>query len=136
MKKILLDTNAYAAFKNGNEEAVEIVRIAEQIGFSSIVLGELISGFILGNREELNRKELSEFLCSPRVSMLMVDNETSEYYARIFQQLRRQGQPIPTNDLWIAAAAIQHGFTVFTYDKHFSNIDNLITCQSSGTLYP
>ncbi len=136
MKKILLDTNAYAAFKNGNEEAVEIVRMAEQIGFSSIVLGELVSGFILGNREELNRKELSEFLCAPRVSMLMVDNETSEYYARIFQQLRRQGQSIPTNDLWIAAAAIQHGFTVFTYDKHFSNIDNLITCQSSGTLYP
>ncbi len=136
MKKILLDTNAYAAFKNGNEEAVEIVRMAEQIGFSSIVLGELISGFILGNREELNRKELSEFLCAPRVSMLMVDNETSEYYARIFQQLRRQGQPIPTNDLWIAAAAIQHGFTVFTYDKHFSSIDNLITCQSSGMLYP
>ncbi len=136
MKKILLDTNAYAAFKNGNEEAVEIVRMAEQIGFSSIVLGELISGFILGNREELNRKELSEFLCAPRVSMLMVDNETSEYYARIFQQLRRQGQPIPSNDLWIAATAIQHGFTVFTYDKHFSSIDNLITCQSSGMLYP
>ncbi len=136
MKKILLDTNAYAAFKNGNKDAIEIVRIAEQIGISSIVLGELIAGFILGNREETNRKELSDFLCSPRVSMLLIDNETSEYYARIFQQLRMKGQPIPTNDLWIAATATQHGFTVFTYDKHFSDIDNLITCHSPGQLYP
>ncbi len=136
MKKILLDTNAYAAFKNGNKDAIEIIRLVEKIGISSIVLGELIAGFILGNREELNRKELSEFLCSPRVTLLLIDNETSEYYARIFQQLRKKGQPIPTNDLWIAATSIQHGFTIFTYDKHFSDIDNLIICQSPEMLYP
>jgi tRNA(fMet)-specific endonuclease VapC len=136
MKKILLDTNGYAAFKNGQDDAVEIVRIADQIGVSSVVLGELIAGFILGTREEKNRKELSTFLCVPRVTLLMVDNETSEYYARIFQQLRRKGQPIPTNDLWIAATALQHGYTVFTYDKHFSNIENLLICQASAQLLP
>ena len=136
MKKILLDTNAYAAFKNGNTDAIEIIRLAEKIGISSIVLGELLAGFILGDREKLNRKELSEFLCSPRVTLLLIDNETSEYYARIFQQLRRKGQPIPTNDLWIAATSIQHGFTIFTYDKHFLDIDNLITCQSPEKMYP
>jgi tRNA(fMet)-specific endonuclease VapC len=136
MKKILLDTNGYAAFKNGQDDAVEIVRIADQIGVSSVVLGELIAGFILGTREEKNRKELSTFLCVPRVTLLMVDNETSEYFARIFQQLRRKGQPIPTNDLWIAATALQHGYTVFTYDKHFSNIENLLTCQASAQLLP
>ncbi len=136
MKKILLDTNAYAAFKNGNDDAIKILQMADRIGLSSIVLGELIAGFLLGSREEKNRKELSKFLCAPRVTLLMVDNETAEYYARIFQQLRQKGQPIPSNDLWIAATALQHGYTVFTYDKHFSNIDNLISCSTSGQILP
>ncbi len=136
MKNIIIDTNAYAAFKNGNEEAIEIVRIAEQIGVCTIVLGELLAGFIIGSQEEKNRKELSDFLSSSRVSIMMADNETAEYYARIFCQLKQKGQPIPTNDLWIGAIAMQHGFGVFTYDKHFSNIDNLLTCHSSGQLLP
>ena len=136
MKKILLDTNAYAAFKNGNKDAVEIIRRVEQIAISTVVMGELLAGFIIGSKEERNRKELSDFLCSPRVIFLMADNETSEYYARLFHQLRLKGQPIPTNDLWIAATALQHGYTVFTYDKHFSNIDNLITCHSPAQLFP
>ncbi len=136
MKKILIDTNAYAAFKNGNQEAVEILRMVEQIGISSIVMGELLAGFIIGSKEERNRKELSTFLCSPRITFPVINNETSEYYARLFHQLRRKGQPIPSNDLWIAATAIQYGYTVFTYDKHFSNIDNLITCHSPAQLFP
>jgi tRNA(fMet)-specific endonuclease VapC len=136
MKKILIDTNAYAAFKNGKKEAIQIFRMVEQIGICTVVMGELLAGFIIGSREEKNRKELSDFLCSPRVVFLLADNETSEYYARLFHQLRRKGQPIPTNDLWIAATALQHGYTVFTYDKHFSNIENLITCHSPAQLFP
>lgn len=136
MKNILLDTNAYAAFKNGAKAAIEIIRMAEKIGISTIVMGELLAGFIIGSKEEKNRKELSEFLCSPRVTLLMADNETSEYYARLFHQLRQKGQPIPTNDLWIAATAMQHGYAVFTYDKHFSNIENLLTCRSPQQLLP
>jgi len=136
MKKILLDTNGYAAFKNGVDDAVEIIRLAEKIGMSVVVLGELIAGFVVGRKESQNRLELNEFLSSPRVSLLFVDDETTEYYARIFSQLREDGLPIPTNDLWIAATALQHGYAVFTYDKHFSAVNNLITCQTPSDILP
>ncbi len=136
MKKILLDTNAYAAFKNGREEAIEIIRMAEIIGLSTVVLGELLAGFVCGAKEARNRQELDQFLNSPRVSLFMIDDETPEYYARVFRQLRQDGRPIPTNDLWIAATALQHGCAIFTYDQHFSTIDNLITCQNPNDIVP
>jgi predicted nucleic acid-binding protein len=127
MIPVLLDTNAYACFKRGDAEAVAILRTADTIGLSAVVLGELLSGFALGNREGENRRELSAFLASPRVTLLPVTEDTAEFYARVYQQLRRKGKPIPTNDLWIAAAALQHGFAVFSYDGHFAEIDGLLT---------
>ncbi len=136
MKKILLDTNAYVAFKNGRDDAVDVIRLAEKVGISVIVLGELLAGFVIGGKEARNRQELNEFLSSPRVSLFMIDDETTEYYARIFRQLRKDGLPIPTNDLWIAATALQHGCAVFTYDKHFLAVNNLIICQTPSDLLP
>ena len=136
MKKILLDTNAYVAFKNGRDDAVDVIRLAEKVGISVIVLGELLAGFVIGGKEARNRQELSEFFSSPRVSLFMIDDETTEYYARIFRQLRKDGLPIPTNDLWIAATALQHGCAVFTYDKHFLAVNNLIICQTPSDLLP
>jgi predicted nucleic acid-binding protein len=133
---ILLDTNAYAAFKRGDAEAVAILRTAETIGFSAVVLGELLSGFALGNREADNRRELSEFLASPRVTLLPVTEDTAGFYARVYQGLRRKGKPIPTNDLWIAATALQHGFAVFSHDRHFAEIDGLLTGQQLADFLP
>ena len=129
MKSILVDTNAYAAFKRGDGEALAILRAADTIGVSAVVLGELLSGFALGVREADNRRELSEFLASPRVSLLPVTEDTAGFYARVYQGLRRKGKPIPTNDLWIAATALQQGFAVFSYDRHFAEIDGLLTGQ-------
>lgn len=126
MKQILLDTNAYAAFKRGDQDAVKIIRLAETVGLSTVVLGELLSGFSAGQRELKNRSELATFLESSRVLIVPVDENTAEYYAHIYLNLRRKGQPIPTNDLWIAATALQHGLTVFTYDKHFIDIDGIL----------
>ena len=99
MRAILLDTNAYAAFKSGEEEAVEVLRYAETIGVSTIVLGELLSGFAAGNQEASNRRELTGFLESPRVVVLPIDEETAQFYAHVYRGLRRKGKPIPTNDL-------------------------------------
>ena len=134
MKKIILDTNAYVAFKSGVKEALDIIRRAESIGFSVVVLGELLAGFSGGGREEANRKELKAFLDSPRIVMLYAGETTSEFYAKVFSGLRQKGKPIPTNDLWLAATALEHGYAIFTYDRHFSDIDGLLVGNKSSDL--
>jgi tRNA(fMet)-specific endonuclease VapC len=123
--KILIDTNAYASFKRGDMKAVEIIRHSHFIGINTIVLGELLSGFAVGNRESLNRQELETFLKSSRVKILAVDHETAEHYAGIYKELRHKGRPIPTNDLWIAATAVQYNLAVFTYDEHFKAVNEI-----------
>jgi predicted nucleic acid-binding protein len=126
MKRILMDTNAYAAFKKNDPVAVNVVRTVEYIGVNTVVLGELLSGFKGGNKEARNKKELEEFLDSPRVNVISVDEETAEFYARIFWDLKKKGKPVPSNDLWVASSAMRHGLALFTYDEHFDNIDGLI----------
>lgn len=125
VRDILLDTNAYSAFKRNSPDAIEIIKHAPVIGINSIVLGELLAGFAVGKREALNRQELDKFLGSKRVKLLTVDEGTSEYYAIIYRNLRQKGQPIPTNDMWIGATALRHGFAVFTYDGHFQYVGGL-----------
>lgn len=136
MREILLDTNAYAAFKRGNQEAIDILRHAQVIGISSIVLGELLSGFGAGRREAENRRELKVFLDSPRVRTLPVGEDTAEFYARAYLALKRKGTPIPTNDLWIAATALQHGAAIFSYDQHFQVVDGVIAGDRLSDFLP
>lgn len=123
---IIIDTNAYAAFKRGEPKAVEIVENCDALYISAIVVGELLSGFTLGTKEKRNRKELTEFLDSGKVIQVGVDITTSEYFAQISKELKRKGKPIPTNDMWIAASAKQYNLKVFSYDAHFRSIDNLV----------
>ncbi len=127
MRRILIDTNAYAAFKRGEARALDIVRHAPEIALNATVMGELLAGFANGGHPAKNRRELAEFLGSPRVRQLVVDAETAEHYALLFASLRRKGCPVPTNDLWIAASAMQYGYAVFSFDKHFAEMENLIT---------
>jgi predicted nucleic acid-binding protein len=126
LKRILLDTNAYAAFKRGDAGALAVLRRAPEIGLCPTVLGELLAGFACGSQAARNRRELSEFIHTPRVRLLSIDGETAEHYAALFAGLRRKGKPVPTNDLWIAAVALQHGYAVFSLDAHFAEMDNLI----------
>ena len=125
MTEILLDTNAYVAFKRGNPDAVAIFQQATAINLPTVVLGELLGGFLLGNQRERNQRELNRFLASPRVTIIAVTAETAAYYATIYQQLRQMGNPIPTNDMWIAALALQNRLPIFTYDQHFLRILHL-----------
>lgn len=83
------------------------------------MLGELLAGFAVGTREAKNRAELQQFIASDRVILLLADEITAEYYATVYRNLRSKGHPIPTNDMWIAATALQHGFAIFTYDSHY-----------------
>ena len=124
---ILIDTNAYASFKRGNLEAIEVIRHTPFIAISATILGELLAGFVVGNRELRNRQELEQFFKSPRVKLFTIDHGTAEHYATIYKDLRQKGRPIPTNDLWIAATAVQHNLSIFTYDEHFETIDGVRT---------
>ena len=125
MRPILLDTNAYTAFMLGEPEVLEALAHAERLYLNSIVLGELLGGFAAGTRESRNRAELARFLDSPRVDVLAITAQTADSYALVYAGLRRKGQPIPTNDLWIAASALEHGTALLTRDAHFSQIDGL-----------
>ena len=126
MKRIIIDTNFYAAFKKNDADAVAILRQAEYIGVNSVILGELLAGFRCGNREHQNRLELDQFFASARVDTITLDDETAEFYAQVFSELRSKGRPIPSNDLWLAASALQHGLALATYDEHFSSISGLL----------
>jgi len=126
MKKILIDTNIYSEFKRNNKEIVEKLRSVDYIGISTTVLGEIYSGFKLGTKTKQNFKELESFLDSPRVYFLSLDDTTADFYSDIFKQLKTKGKPIPTNDIWIAATAMQHGLSLLTLDKHFEKIAGLL----------
>jgi len=136
MRAILLDTNAYTAFMLGAAEVVDVVAHADRLYLNSIVLGELLGGFAAGTREPTNRAELARFLDSPRVEVLPITADTADSYALIYAGLRRKGHPIPTNDLWIAASAMEHGAALLTRDAHFSHIDGLRCGQRLGDFLP
>lgn len=126
MRKILIDTNIYVAFKRSSPAVVEVLQQVDYLGINTVVLGELLSGFTGGSKELRNRKELEEFLNSPRVELLAVDEGTAEYYAQIYWNLKTRGHPIPSNDLWIAASAMKHGLALYTLDTHFQKVDGLL----------
>lgn len=126
MKRIFIDTNAYAAFKRNDPLAISVIRTSEYIGLNIVILGELYSGFKGGSKETKNRQELEQFLDSPRVDTVLMDEETAEFYAKIYWDLKRKGKPVPSNDIWVAASAMRHGLALFTYDDHFKNIDGLL----------
>jgi tRNA(fMet)-specific endonuclease VapC len=125
MRRLLIDTNIYSYALKGDGDVVEVLRKAEEIGFSVISIGELLSGFKGGGREQKNREELEKFLDSPRVVVYSVNEDTSEFYAEILNNLRKIGMPVPTNDIWIAAVAFQNGLKLFTKDIHFKVIAGL-----------
>jgi predicted nucleic acid-binding protein len=124
--KVILDTSAYSALLRGNPAVMRAVQETDEITLSPVVLGELYAGFLLGKHGKRNREILSEFVATPRVKVREIDGETAERYAAIFAYLREKGTPIPTNDLWIAASAMQHGLKIITTDEHYLKIPHVI----------
>lgn len=125
MKHILIDTNIYIEAMRGTEEIVEKLKIVDTIGISAVSIGELLSGVKLQDKPEKYADQLKEFLDSPRVEFLNLTYTTADFYSEIYVKLRKAGTPIPTNDMWIAATALEHGLFIFTLDKHFDHIAGL-----------
>lgn len=130
MSAFVIDTNVYSAFRRGEAMAVRGLRTTHEIHLPLIVLAELLAGFAAGARAAKNRAELAHFMASARVLLLKPDERTADHYAAIYAVLRRQGTPIPTNDLWIAALARQHRMPLFSFDEHFSAVPGLALHQT------
>ena len=131
--RLLLDTNAYSNFMRGHENVVQLVRSADQLLMSPFVVGELLFGFRNGSQFEKNRAQLDRFLAMSVVELLPVTLSTSDRYSRIVMDLRQKGRPIPTNDIWIAAHAMESGAELLSRDKHFQEVPGLVVRELSGS---
>jgi tRNA(fMet)-specific endonuclease VapC len=105
------------------------VRRAEQVLVSTVVAGELLFGFRNGLRYEANRRDLEDFLANPYVALLPVTLVTAERFGRIAAALRRKVRPLPTNDIWIAAHAMESGAELLSFDRHFEQVEGLAWVQ-------
>jgi predicted nucleic acid-binding protein len=123
---LCLDTNAYSRLMIGHVPLTDLLETAEEISIPATVLGELHAGFEQGARRAENRRRLAEFLRLPGVQTLPITGDTAERYGLLVSQLARAGTPIPTNDIWIAAAALETGARLVSYDTHFSAVPGLI----------
>lgn len=123
--RILLDSNAYSLLMRGDKQAAELVRSAEEVLLSAIVVGELMYGFRQGSHFERNMDDLRSFVGSPYASLVDVGPTTADRYSRIAAALRAKGRPIPTNDVWIAAHAMETGADLVSADGHFEHVDGI-----------
>jgi tRNA(fMet)-specific endonuclease VapC len=125
--KVLLDTSAYSALRRGHQPVLDVMRRSQTVAVSAVVLGELYSGFRAGDRWAENTAQVAQFLSKPSVRVLNVTEETALRYAEVDVYLRTKGRPIPRNDVWIAAVALEHGLQLLTLDDRFREIPLLLT---------
>ena len=123
--RVLLDSNAYSRLMRGDEQTVAVVRDATEVLMSAVVIGELLYGFRHGSRFDRNAADLGSFLDNPYVSFVPVGSITADRYSRIAAGLRARGNPIPTNDVWIAAHAMETGGDLVSADRHFEAVDGI-----------
>jgi predicted nucleic acid-binding protein len=110
---------------DGDAEAARLVRTADHLLMPVPVLAELRFGFLNGTKGRENEANLVRFLDRPRIEVLRCDEETAVRFAELKLQLKKQGTPIPLNDVWIAALVLQHHATLFTRDSDFARIPQL-----------
>lgn len=125
MKKILLDTSGYSNLLKGDKKVQLQLEEAAEVFLSVIVIGELLAAFKNGKWEEKNRRILEKFISKPLISVINVTEETADIYAQIKHNLQKKGKPIPMNDVWIAAHALETGSKLVTYDMHFKEVEGL-----------
>jgi tRNA(fMet)-specific endonuclease VapC len=123
--KLALDTYRYTDLCRGNTSVVETVEHADEVWLPFIVLGELRAGFAVGSQGPRNEAVLRRFLMKPGIGVLFADDQTTHHYATVYRQLRKQGTPIPTNDMWIAALVLQHTLVLCARDAHFDALPQL-----------
>ena len=120
---MILDTNALSVFVDGNMAVGDILRHQARAAIPVIVLGEFRYGIAVSRHRPAYEAWLDSQL--PHFDVLAVTDDTSIAYAALRVSLKRSGRPIPANDAWIAALALQHGLPVLSRDRHFDAVPNL-----------
>lgn len=124
--RVALDTNRLTDLFQGDAALAELLATCEEVWIPLFVLAEIKAGFYGGARGNRNEGLLQRLLAKGTVGVLLPSRETAEHYARLFVQLKRAGTPVPNNDLWIAALALEHDLLLITRDKHFERIPQLL----------
>ena len=116
---VILDSNAIIALLDGNKAVARMLENVQQVLVPAIVCGEIDAG-AQGDtkREKATREAFAAFLAMEQVAVLPVMRKTGEFYARVFSFLKSAGTPIPTNDIWLAAAVLETGGLLITTDRH------------------
>ena len=126
MTRLLVDTSAYSAWLRGHRGIASELERATEIVFTPVVLGELRAGFVRSKRAARNEAQLVQVLGQGGVAVVDVTADTTHRYAHIMRALRAAGTPMPTNDVWIAASALEHGLEVLTTDTDFERVGGLL----------
>lgn len=129
---VALDTNRLTDLFQGDAELAELLATCDEVWIPLVVLAEIKAGFYGGTQQHRNEVLLRKFMAKPTVGMLLPGRETAEQYARLFVQLKRAGTPVPDNDLWIAALALENDLALITRDRHFDNIPQLLTVRADS----
>ena len=117
---MILDTNAFSAIAEGEPGLEPVLRQATQVGIPVIVLGEYRFGIAQSRNRTLYEHWLSEYL--PGFRILDIDEQTAHHYAEVRVELKKDGKPIPSNDVWIAALCRQHSLPILSRDRHFDAV--------------
>lgn len=120
---MIVDTNALSAIVDQQPGITEALGRARSVSIPVVVLGEYRFGVLQSSRRPAHEQWLRESL--PAYGILLIDEQTSEFYAQIRVELKRAGTPIPSNDLWIAALSRQHALAVLSRDRHFDAVSGV-----------
>jgi tRNA(fMet)-specific endonuclease VapC len=124
--KLVLDTNIYCDYAEGVPETVDVIAThGEYIYLPSIVVGELMFGFMQGKRPQFNERKLRQVVNRLRIEIIDVTADVARKYGIIYLALRKKGTKIPINDVWIGACCMEVGGTLLTRDKHFQFVDHI-----------
>jgi len=124
--RLALDTNRYVDLARGDDAGLRnLIDHAQEVWLPYVVVGELRGGFAIGTQGKQNERELQRFLRKPGVDVVYPTDTTTRFYASIYAQLRAQGTPVPTNDMWIAALVVEHDLVLCTRDAHFKYLPQI-----------
>ena len=124
--RVVLDTNGYSAIARGSRALATLLESADGIIVPAVVVGELMYGFLKGTRCADNEAGLNQFLEQPGVSFQPITRSIAERYGYVKAALKTKGTPIPENDIWIAATALETGCRLLSYDGHFDKVGGLV----------